>query len=694
MKTQNFNSSLEQVIALLTTTKEIVTTAQKMSPNDNYKDILNKIAEAEKRAINQTFQIAVMAMIKSGKSTFINALLGQEFLPMSNVPETAVSVTVRHSNNPSHKNGVLLDAGGKIAEGKKIQTKIAELNDEKRDKNQVSNEQLILEAPLQYLVENNKPLDGIKFEILDTPGFGEAEIAILKSKHVTMVSEDILENVGLIIYLLDYTKLKGKEEEEILLKLKNFRPDLLERVQDRLFFVVNKIDLENRTGLTPEQTADYVWNLVKSHIPSVKKANILTLSAGNALLARLILSGEATTDAVTDFAKQVFGYTGKGKTLEECKEEADDFLADSNLPNIENEIINHIYKNRGGILIDTLISDLEKIVNTFLNAKIKTAIATLKNDRAKMLELLESIKKSKNDVSDIKKSKKKYIITKDFIRKSFEKYTEELTLDIKNLIKLEFKLITGSDSGSDIVELDVSSTPLILSKLHKKIHDQTQVSFSQHRPNIERYICSEVDELFSNFSSKIKESSDDFSKKLNKSLKIDVDTSSFEMPKLNINNIMTNLRNKIDHLVKKATKTITEQVAYRVDTASACAPAVWETRYRPVPKTIDTNTISKGQFEEEALQILEAMNKNAIELAYSHAEKAVTEKIDAAAEQFEQYADEYASTISLELASIEKGGTQYVESRLKQLEIIEMQINAIINTINKVKSFTENESKK
>lgn len=674
MKTQNFNSSLEQVIALLTTTKEIVTTAQKMSPNDNYKDILNKIAEAEKRAINQTFQIAVMAMIKSGKSTFINALLGQEFLPMSNVPETAVSVTVRHSNNPSHKNGVLLDAGGKIAEGKKIKTKIAELNDEKRDKNQVSNEQLILEAPLQYLVENNKPLDGIKFEILDTPGFGEAEIAILKSKHVTMVSEDILENVGLIIYLLDYTKLKGKEEEEILLKLKNFRPDLLERVQDRLFFVVNKIDLENWTGLTPEQTADYVWNLVKSHIPSVKKANILTLSAGNALLARLILSGEATTDAVTDFAKQVFGYKGKDKTLEECKEEADDFLANSNLPNIENEIINHIYKNRGSILIDTLISDLEKIVKTFLNAKIKTAIATLRKNRDVMLALEQDIQRSKNNFASLEKKKKEFVISKEWIDERFTFYTTR---------EMKPKLLRIINEQGDISnEEDVK-------ELINKLERQAKTSFNQYEDSLKDEIIEEQKKLFNKFRKEAETLSQDFYTKLGKGLDIDIDNNDVNIPKLKIEVIVNNLYNKIDELIDQRQEThhVSEE---RYGTTGIC----FKTRtswLETVAKTITIKSINKKRMSQLVEDSTEEMNANAISLAVHFANKGVTQEIEKAVKQFKKYADEYASTISLELAAIEKGGTQYVESRLKQLEIIETQINSIVNSIKKVKSFVGDE---
>lgn len=492
-----------------------------------------------------------------------------------------------------------------------------------------------------------------------------------------MVSEDILENVGLIIYLLDYTKLKGKEEEEILLKLKEFRPDLLKRVQDRLFFVVNKIDLENRTGLTPEQTADYVWKLVKSHIPSVKKANILTVSAGNALLARLILSGEAATEVVTDFAKQVFGYKGKDKTLEECKKEADDFLAVSNLPNIENEIINHIYKNRGGILIDTLVSDLEKIVKTFLNAKIKTAIATLRKNKDMMIALEKDIQKAKRNFGSLEEKKNQFAISKEWIKNEFNSYKDKEM--IPNLLRI---IEEQNDTISD--KKDVES-------LINKLEEQAKTAFNQYKGRLESKIITKQRDLFSAFSKEAERLSQDFRRKLGRELNIDIDIDIIDIPELKVEAIVNNLYNKIDELIDQRQETHM-RAENRYDPGSWCSRGKSWVEMIPQIKTI--KTIRKGLIKELVENAVEEMNANAIDLAVQYANKAVTQEIGNAVKQFKEYADEYANTISLELAAIEKGGTQYVESRLKQLETIEIQTNTIINTIDKVKSFTENESKK
>src|ERR1700730_12614432 len=42
-----------------------------------------------------TFKIAVIALVKSGKSTLINSWLGDEFLPVSSLPETAHIISIQ-----------------------------------------------------------------------------------------------------------------------------------------------------------------------------------------------------------------------------------------------------------------------------------------------------------------------------------------------------------------------------------------------------------------------------------------------------------------------------------------------------------------------------------------------------------------------------------------------------------------------
>ena len=75
--------------------------------------------------------------------------------------------------------------------------------------------------------------------------------------------ERLLDSVDAVIYLLDYTKLKTADEAEILQRLKEINPQLMARLSQRLFFVVNKADMiETSEGLDAEATKQYVADLI------------------------------------------------------------------------------------------------------------------------------------------------------------------------------------------------------------------------------------------------------------------------------------------------------------------------------------------------------------------------------------------------------------------------------------------------
>lgn len=69
------------------------------------------------------------------------------------------------------------------------------------------------------------------------------------------------------MYVLDYTKLKTTEEEELLRRLRDSNPQLVQRLAQRLFFVVNKMDvMRDSEGLKEEALRKYVSELITSQI--------------------------------------------------------------------------------------------------------------------------------------------------------------------------------------------------------------------------------------------------------------------------------------------------------------------------------------------------------------------------------------------------------------------------------------------
>lgn len=78
-----------------------------------------------------------------------------------------------------------------------------------------------------------------------------------------MQVERLLDSVDAVIYVLDYTKLKTADEAEVLCKLREINPQLMDRLSQRLFFVVNKADMiETSEGMDAAATKQYVADLI------------------------------------------------------------------------------------------------------------------------------------------------------------------------------------------------------------------------------------------------------------------------------------------------------------------------------------------------------------------------------------------------------------------------------------------------
>ena len=120
---------------------------------------------------------------------------------------------------------------------------------------------LIAECLLSYLGEHES---SSKFPGIQLQGFPGIQLNLtylgLSDRHSV---ERLLDSVDAVVYILDYTKLKTSEEADLLAKLKEANPQLVRRLAERLFFVVNKIDsMHSNAGLQEEELCEYVADLI------------------------------------------------------------------------------------------------------------------------------------------------------------------------------------------------------------------------------------------------------------------------------------------------------------------------------------------------------------------------------------------------------------------------------------------------
>ena len=165
------------------------------------------------------FKIAVVGEFKRGKSTFLNALAGGEFLPHDVIPCTAFGCRFQYGERPQL---ILVDANG--AETIQPQTTIpeivAELDRLTRDP-QTSIQEAIVRLPLDIC------RDGV--DLIDTPGLNDCEA-------MNQVTFSILPNVdAAVLLLIPESPLSSTE--------KSFLADhLLAKSISRLVFVLTAKD--------------------------------------------------------------------------------------------------------------------------------------------------------------------------------------------------------------------------------------------------------------------------------------------------------------------------------------------------------------------------------------------------------------------------------------------------------------------
>ena len=230
-------------------------------------------------------QAGMVGLIKSGKSTTLNALMKTQILPEAIQPETAAEVRIIHSTRKEHKSGQLL--GGEdieIAAGsEKIHALLRQYNELARKGKWLPYDSLTLRIPLPFLKESV-----LKFslEISDTAGPDEAG-----ATDATLRSLSTMERLSVFIIVLNYRRMKSQQELELLTHLRDHHPQLLE-THERFLFIVNAVDAYyddgNKYSIHPKDVHGYVQTYLKDtlHV-TIPTERIVPFSAKWALLSHL-----------------------------------------------------------------------------------------------------------------------------------------------------------------------------------------------------------------------------------------------------------------------------------------------------------------------------------------------------------------------------------------------------------------------
>lgn len=425
------------VMSIITLLEDLYETFTSRSPKYEWLDAsMKKFESIKKKWDDRRFQVAIMALMKSGKSTLLNSWIGYEFLPSGSLPETMRVIQIRHT--PNESNGVLFQGDKIIGKGvEEIRKCIKKLNAEQRKGQNAINK---IRLDVEFSTLRSRNLNGYGFDFIDTPGVNEYGVGSLPSK-----VKRIVNNSDVVIYLLDFTKLRSSDEKNMLSKLKKWKSEILNKLGSRLFFVVNKIDMINRhdreNGFDEESIRGYVKNILKENIDlDVDPKNIIPVSSKFALLSQAVSNEIATEGQLIDFKKEAFGRVGaKRATKERCLKAAPQFFKDSGFGELEDNVLETIYQNRSFILIDSIVHDLIKLTDQVSN--------NLEVSKATLLSELENVEALKNKVSlliqDLKSLEQDFILFKKKANKEVEDRFDVFRKGINKLVNKSFQKIKG-----------------------------------------------------------------------------------------------------------------------------------------------------------------------------------------------------------------------------------------------------------
>ncbi|WP_373529965.1 dynamin family protein [Nostoc sp.] len=169
--------------------------------------------------VNPSFRIAVFGPFNHGKSTLLNAILGNRTLPIDLIPTTGAAITVKYGSEVRTRI-ILIDGTEIDRSGTEVLEQFAILDGNRQMRKDVASVEVF--CPHSFLETG--------VELLDLPGTND------RDEQDNLVREQLL-SADLVIQLLDARKLMTLGERE------NLRDWLLDRGIKTVIFVANFMNL-------------------------------------------------------------------------------------------------------------------------------------------------------------------------------------------------------------------------------------------------------------------------------------------------------------------------------------------------------------------------------------------------------------------------------------------------------------------
>jgi GTPase Era involved in 16S rRNA processing len=399
------------------------------------------------------YEVAVVAPMKAGKSTFLNSIIGADLLASESAACTICRTEVRHIQpdqtprlleywDNSNKGEILVEGNAEA-----IQQKFLERTRELRTNRENNPETAYPKKfELWYQIEAVQDLPALSgFTLIDTPGPNEWEAGILSREMVALKQATLaaLRQCNVVIFVLNYRSVKDNASDELFKSITQGHQELLQTNKARIYFILNQIDLRAEKDPTIEQTLDNLRADLSKF--GFQNPDIYPASAFQGLLSKLIQTEAATEAQIKDFKRffsAKFAQTNEDgdQVIPAPHKIASIALKDSHIPEIQTKVFATIVQSAGWNLLDDVLRQFDK------------------SARAIEDTLLTEIAGWKQNIKTLERRVKEYGQKAEVARKKLEMVRKKINQEEVILIQgFEIAIATFAEASKHRIEQEIEN---------------------------------------------------------------------------------------------------------------------------------------------------------------------------------------------------------------------------------------------
>ena len=389
------------------------------------------IGETIEKVAKEHFEVAIVGEFKRGKSTLINALLGQEVLPADVLPATATLNRVTYSEEPyvmvEYKNGE-----EEKVDINKLADYVTKLSYESEKKAET-----VKQATVYYdtaFCKNN-------VDIIDTPGLNDDE-------QMTNVTLSILPEIDAAVFVISANSPFSQFEKEFLEK------KMLTSDMGRIIFAVNCF------GTFSKEDEDRIVETVEKRIGSYVMEKAKMVMGENSKEFAVYKRKIGTPKVIGVYAKKALMAKESGDAA---------MLEESNFPTFERVLESMLTQERGAItlqiLANKIISSSSELINSII---IRENSLMMETD-----EFMDKYTAAIEEIDEIRTKKRaEFVRINDAANKVFEGLQPILDSYWVQIEETAMKVIDDYPMSAEDLKRD--KLKLVYSKLTERIKENIE----------------------------------------------------------------------------------------------------------------------------------------------------------------------------------------------------------------------------